>query len=245
MWKQIIIIGVSFIILMIVQLALYIHKTITNRKANIANYYAFMKANPTANHHANLLTTRDNKTNNKLSVSIVLGSGGHTSEVLSVTRHLPRSNLANINYFYANTDQGSKLRATAQEMELKMFYPESTCKINYTNIPRAREVGQSYVTAVFTTLWSIFMTIFAVLSHKQHILIVNGPGSCVPVCLVTIFFNAIGLSDTTIVFIESLTRVKSLSLSGKILYYLVDRFVVHWPQLQQNHPLVEYLGIIY
>jgi hypothetical protein len=41
------------------------------------------------------------------------------------------------------------------------------------------------------------------------------------------------------VFIESFCRVQSLSLSGLLLYPLVDEFVVQWPQLvarqQQPH----------
>lgn len=244
-WSKLFTVALAFVAVTTIQIALYIHKTTANRKTNIASYHAFMQANPTIQQHNNLLTTNDPSTKNKLCVSIVLGSGGHTSEILSVTRQLPRLNIAKLNYFYANTDYGSKVRSEQQELELAMFYPEATCEKRFIAIPRARNVGQSYFTSIFTTLWSFFITLIHVVTTKQHILIVNGPGSCVPVCIATILCNAFGLSDTTIIFIESLTRVKQLSLSGKILYYLVDRFIVHWPQLQEKFPLSEYLGIIY
>jgi beta-1,4-N-acetylglucosaminyltransferase len=39
----------------------------------------------------------------------------------------------------------------------------------------------------------------------------------------------LGLSYTRIIYVESFTRVKSLSLSGKLLRPFVDRFVVQWP----------------
>ena len=41
------------------------------------------------------------------------------------------------------------------------------------------------------------------------------------------------MSKGNIVFIESFCRVKSLSLTGRILYALgiVDLFLVHWPEL--------------
>lgn len=40
-----------------------------------------------------------------------------------------------------------------------------------------------------------------------------------------------GLLPVRVVFVESLCRVQSLSLTGRILYYLADRFVVQWPGL--------------
>lgn len=45
-------------------------------------------------------------------------------------------------------------------------------------------------------------------------------------------------------YIESIARVKTLSLSGKILYVfrLADDFVVQWPQLVQKYPRSIYIG---
>ena len=45
-------------------------------------------------------------------------------------------------------------------------------------------------------------------------------------------------------FVESFARVQALSLTGKLLYPLADRFVVQWPQLVQKHSAAEYLGIL-
>jgi beta-1,4-N-acetylglucosaminyltransferase len=217
----------------------------TLRKQNISNYPTFLQSNPNTTNHDQFFSTKDPSTKNRLSIGIVLGSGGHTSEILSLTKNFARGQIHTINYIHANTDEGSKSRAEQQELELNMIYPNSGVKVRYFSIPRAREVGQSYFTSIFTTLWSFWVTLFTTLTLKHHILIVNGPGSCVPVCFVVLLCNIIGISDTSIVFVESLTRVKQLSLSGKILYYFVDRFVVHWPQLQDRYPLAEYLGIIY
>jgi beta-1,4-N-acetylglucosaminyltransferase len=43
---------------------------------------------------------------------------------------------------------------------------------------------------------------------------------------------------TRIVYVESIARVASLSLSGKILYHMrmADRFFVQWPALQTRYP---------
>ena len=49
------------------------------------------------------------------------------------------------------------------------------------------------------------------------------------------------------VFIESLTRVDSLSLTGKIVYYLrlCDHFLVQWPSLAKSYSRAMYKGAVY
>jgi hypothetical protein len=41
------------------------------------------------------------------------------------------------------------------------------------------------------------------------------------------------------IFIESICRVKTLSLSGKLVYPIVDSFMVHWPNLMERYGMVE------
>ena len=45
-------------------------------------------------------------------------------------------------------------------------------------------------------------------------------------------------------YVESFARVGGLSLSGKILYPLVDRFLVQWPQLKEKYSRAEYNGVL-
>ena len=66
----------------------------------------------------------------------------------------------------------------------------------------------------------------------------NGPGTCVPVALLGLLLGA------RLVFCESWCRVESLSLTGRILYPLAHRFVVHWPQLARRYPRAEHLGVL-
>ena len=46
---------------------------------------------------------------------------------------------------------------------------------------------------------------------------------------------------TQVVYVGSFCRVRSLSLTGKIVYPLVDRFIVHWPELVAELPMAEFL----
>ena len=79
------------------------------------------------------------------------------------------------------------------------------------------QVGQSYVSSILSTLESLVCCLRPVLSHQPQLLLVNGPGTCLPVALITWLLHASRLSRCRIIFVESLCRVKTLSLTGKIL----------------------------
>ncbi|RTG87194.1 beta-1,4-N-acetylglucosaminyltransferase [Schistosoma bovis] len=73
----------------------------------------------------------------------------------------------------------------------------------------------------------------------------NGPGTCIPICFVAILLHVLKIHSTLIIFVESICRTKTLSLSGKILYYtrLVD-VIVQWPELKTKYPRSIYLGLL-
>ena len=48
-----------------------------------------------------------------------------------------------------------------------------------------------------------------------------------------------------LVYVESIARVETLSLSGKILYRIADQMFVQWPQLQRKYPGVLCVGRLY
>lgn len=76
------------------------------------------------------------------------------------------------------------------------------------------------------------------------LLVVNGPGTCVPLCWSAFALRLLGLRSPRVVFIESFARVSRLSLSGYLLYPIVDRFVVQWPQQAEKFAYSEYIGTI-
>ena len=115
-------------------------------------------------------------------------------------------------------------------------------------IPRSREVKQSWPSSVWTTLVALRFTLGLWKTlHMSDLLLVNGPGTGVPLCLVAWLLNrlkrATGVSDhaTKIVFVESICRVKTLSLTGKILVHFTDNVLVQWPELALKYPNVKYI----
>ena len=59
--------------------------------------------------------------------------------------------------------------------------------------------------------------------------------------------RGLGLCKGKIVLIESIARVKSLSLSGKILYrlHMADALLVQWSELQRLYPRTVHRGRLY
>jgi beta-1,4-N-acetylglucosaminyltransferase len=104
--------------------------------------------------------------------------------------------------------------------------------------------------------------------------LVNGPGTCVPVCLAALAYRYVrsrqslncpqrrahGRRPTRrntrrlllwrrcwVVYVESIARVDTLSLSGRILYdaRVADRVFVQWPQLLGRYPRALCVGRLY
>ena len=71
--------------------------------------------------------------------------------------------------------QGGK--STAKEQERSLRDPK------VVRIPRSREVGQSYLTSIFTTLYSLLASMHCVVLERPDLLLCNGPGTCLPVCV--------------------------------------------------------------
>ena len=111
-------------------------------------------------------------------------------------------------------------------------------------IPRAREVGQNWFTSLFYTIYAFMKILPLVLNLQPQLLLVNGPGTCVPVVLATWLFSLLRFIQprTKIVFVESICRVKSLSLSARLIWYFVDSVIVQWPELALKHKGSEYIG---
>ena len=170
----------------------------------------------------------------------VLGSGGHTTEMIRLLSSLTKENYQPLYYIVADTDTTSVKR-------LNNFHEANNHNTNQADekksppnhsyifkIPRAREVGQSYITSIFTTIKSILLSAHIVLwKTRPDVLIINGPGTCIPIAFWTYIGRILGICHGKIIFCESFCRVNTLSLTGKILvkFRMVDMILVHWQEL--------------
>ncbi|TRY56027.1 hypothetical protein DNTS_013857 [Danionella cerebrum] len=174
-----------------------------------------------------------------VSVLVVAGSGGHTTEIIRLVGSLSQSYNPR-HYVIADTDKMSeeKIRAFEEELEKN----SSSSQFSIHRIPRSREVRQSWSSSLLSSLNALKSSIPLVFRLQPDLVLCNGPGTCVPLCAAGLLLGILGLKRVLIVYVESICRVETLSLSGKILYYLSDYFFVQWPPLKKNHPKAIYLG---
>lgn len=162
----------------------------------------------------------------------VMGSGGHTTEMVRMLSELDFAKHSERAYVMAATDKISPGKVEALEAgEKKKAGTHEVVKV-----PRSREVGQSYLTSVLTTFVAFFYSFAAVWRFMPDVVLCNGPGTCVPVCVAARVIRLLCWKDIRVVYVESVARVKSLSLSGKILRFIADSFVVQWPELKAKYP---------
>merc|ERR1712154_410673 len=107
-------------------------------------------------------------------------------------------------------------------------------------------VHQSWISTIFTTLYSFIESFTWVLTLSPDVIISNGPGTCIPVLLCGLLMRAFFIKPKIkLIFLESFCRVDHLSLSGKIAYTFVNVFIVQWPQLIDKYPKAKYIGRIF
>lgn len=167
-----------------------------------------------------------------MKVGVVLGSGGHTSEMLRAIRVLPPSFWHDNRPFYVVSATDPHSSEIAQQQEQTMFQRRT---LVYT-IPRAREVGQSYATSVFSTLRAAVASLRVIVAERPDVLLTNGPGVCIPVIAAAVCVAAClpwWYRRPAIVYMESFTCVTHLSLTGRLLApFIADVFTVHWHSLE-------------
>ncbi|CAG9770463.1 unnamed protein product [Ceutorhynchus assimilis] len=170
---------------------------------------------------------------------ICIGSGGHTTEMLQLLKNINFNNYSPRHYVIAKTD-------TTSLNKVQTFEASRNSKENrdyfINKIPRSRSVGQSYITSIFTTIISILYSVPIVLRLRPDIVLCNGPGTCIPICVLSFLLKCVFVCESKIIFVESFCRTQTFSLSGKILVYIADNFIVQWPSLRSKLKRAEYIG---
>lgn len=86
---------------------------------------------------------------------------------------------------------------------------------------------------------NLFLAVYILWKEKPDVIFSTGAAVGVP------FIYAGKVFRCQTVFIELLTRVDSLSLSGKLVYPFVDHFMVQWPELTKKYKKSQFKGRIY
>ena len=83
---------------------------------------------------------------------------------------------------------------------------------------------------------NIFLATKVFYKEKPDIIISTGAGIALPFLLLGF------ISNKKNIYVESISRINSPSLTGKIVYYLSNDFFIQWPEIQKYFPKSKYGG---
>ena len=167
---------------------------------------------------------------------IYFGSGGHTTEMIRMIKELSIQ-YTPIYFVLGHSDITSK-----QLIDNSKFKFAHNPIWSY--VYRSREVKQSLVTTIFTSIKSLLSCFILVFQKQPSLIICNGPGTCIFICYAAFLLHLLGIKESRIIFVESFCRVKKLSISGLLIYPIADKFIVQWPNLCRKYKKAEYIGKI-
>lgn len=195
------------------------------------------------------------KPGEKVSISVVLGSGGHSAELLKMIDALSFKQYSPRLWLIHSGDTLS----TNKVVELEKF-KQTSATLDWTDsgyyaisyLHRLRGVGENYVNVagnmVVSLIQCLSLTILppadisspsatrsnsvtdAPAPQLGDLLIMNGPSTCIPLVVAVWVAKLIGIPHPKTIYIESWTRVDQLSLTGKIVKPFVDTFITQWKE---------------
>ncbi|KAI1634687.1 oligosaccharide biosynthesis protein Alg14 like-domain-containing protein [Biscogniauxia mediterranea] len=186
-------------------------------------------------------------------VAIVCGSGGHTAEMIQmIERSIRPEKSSHRRWIIGRGDENSYHKVMAFERRLLRRFSKYNLRSGSFDIvwfDRARAVHQSWLTTPFSAIKS-FLGIFSILLAPPippcapklrfpGVIVTNGPGTGFLILLAARILKillVVPRSHMKTIYVESWARVKSLSLTGKLIRrcMLADLFIVQSRHLAQQ-----------
>ena len=152
-------------------------------------------------------------------VLVVLGSGGHTAEMLRLVDMLgPKYRYV----FLLSDDDEASAEKVKRRIRLKVRRPTK----------RGWGLGKT----LGSILKSFFQSHKLISDTKFDMIVGCGPG----ICIFPMFFAR--LRGKKVVFVETLSRVHTHSWTGRMMYKFADLFYVQWKEQLERYPKAIYRG---
>lgn len=102
-----------------------------------------------------------------------------------------------------------------------------------------KQVNRKEMTFIPWMISNLYHSFRIWMKEKPDIVVCTGVLAMIPICLIA------KMAGKDLIYIESFAKVKSATLSGKLLYKFADQFYVQWPQMMEIYPKAICLGGIY
>lgn len=148
-------------------------------------------------------------------VIFVSSSGGHFSEILKLEK------LFNEYDYVLVTEKTDVTTIYKNKYNMQFLkYGPNNNKLNY----------------ICTVIYNSFKCLNIILKYKPQTIITTGAQVGGIMCFIG------HLLGKKIIYIESLAKIDSLSITGKNVYKFADKFYVQWESLANKYEKAEYIG---
>ncbi|GAB4315568.1 MAG: PssD/Cps14F family polysaccharide biosynthesis glycosyltransferase [Methanobacteriaceae archaeon] len=155
-----------------------------------------------------------------MKICLECAEGGHLDEMLNIIEAFEGNEL-----FFITT------KAPSTEGLADDF------KVYYTRRQYETRTKMAIYFREFLLIFKLIFRIFMILrKEKPKVIVSTGGGSTIPLCYWGKIFGI------KIIYIESLARVNSPSLTGKIVHPITDIFLVQWKSMLQFYKRAEFWG---
>ena len=154
--------------------------------------------------------------NGKLRICFAASSGGHLSELMMLRPLMDR-------YDSFLVTEKTAYKAVPEGMRCRCLLQVN--RREWSCVPRL--------------MVNALLALHIWLRERPDAVICTGVLATVPLCLLCRLFGK------KLVFIESYAKVKTPTLTGKLIYPFADRFYVQWEELLKVYPRAIYMGGIY
>lgn len=89
---------------------------------------------------------------------------------------------------------------------------------------------------IFVVIYNIFKCLKILIKFKPDTIVSTGAHTGGIMCFIGKLFKA------KIIYIETLAKIDSLSITGKNVYKIADKFYVQWKSLADKYKKAEYIG---
>ena len=140
-------------------------------------------------------------------VLMVASSGGHMEELTRLTNVIEK-------YDCCWVTEKNDFQTYGDNIEIDYYMPQ---------------VNRREIFFIFKFIYVTLKALQIIIKEKPDFVVSTGALISYPFCRIAKWMGK------KVVFIESFARVNELSLTGRLLYNHVNRFIVQWPELSSEY----------
>ncbi len=153
-------------------------------------------------------------------VLFISSTGGHFNELMRL-----KPLFKQYNYFIATEKQKTN-EYLKDEYKKRVFFLLYGTKDHPLTYP-------------FKLLINCFISLFYFFKIRPDVVVTTGTHTAGPMCCLAKIFRK------KIVYIETIANINTKTITGRLVYYLADLFLVQWESMLKLYPKAIYKGVIY